>query len=286
MTMPPPYPPVPAGSDAQGLASLSASAGPPWALVTGASRGIGAAVARELATRGWALVLTARSGEALEALATELRDAHGVPVEVVVADLAEAGAPARLEAFTEGSGRPVDLLVNNAGVGQATLFVDEDPATMEATLAVNVLATTALLHRFASHMVRRGRGRILNVVSVGAFQPGPLVAVYYASKAYLLSLSEAIGNELAPHGITVTTLCPGPTRTDFHRRAGFRGSAAPPGVTLAEARDVARAGVEGALAGKGVVVPGFANRLLVLATRFLPRRLLLRATRRVQERRL
>lgn len=259
--------------------------GPPWALVTGASRGIGAAVARELAARGWGLVLTARSREPLEALAAELRAAHGIPVEVVVADLVEAGAAARLEALTEGAGLPVDLLVNNAGLGHVSPFVEQDPATMEAALAVNVLAATALLRRFTPHMVRRGRGRILNVVSVGAFQPGPLVAVYYASKAYLLSLSEAVGHELAPHGITVTTLCPGPTRTEFHRRAGFRGAAAPPGVSLAEPRSVARAGVEAALAGKGVVVPGLANRLLALAARFLPRRLLLRATRRVQERR-
>jgi len=282
VTATPPVPPEPA---VPGLPDPRHPAGPPLALVTGASRGIGASMARELASRGWGLVLTARSGEALETLATELRSAHRVPVEVVVADLTEAGAPARLEALTEGRGRPVELLVNNAGVGKVGEFVEQDPASVHATLDVNVVAATELLHRFAPHMARRGRGRILNVASVGAFQPGPLVAVYYASKAYLLSLSEALGNELAPRGVTVTTLCPGPTRSEFHRHAGFRGEATPRGIPMAEPGEVARAGVEAALAGRTVVVPGLVNRLLALAVRLLPRGPLLRATRRVQERR-
>jgi uncharacterized protein len=242
------------------------------ALVTGASSGIGEAIARELAGRGWELVLTARSEERLARLATELRAGTGVPVAVIPADLTDPGAPTQLEAETELRGIPVDLLVNNAGIGFLGPFACRDPEALRALTALNVTAVTDLLRRFAPRMAERGEGWVLNVASTGAFLPGPGMAAYYASKAYVLSLSESLHVEFRPRGVRVTALCPGTTPTGFQARAGIRAEAARagrPGVTAVDR--VARAGVEGVLAGRRVVVPGWQNRVGLALARILPR---------------
>jgi uncharacterized protein len=256
---------------------------PGTALVTGASSGIGAAIARELASRGWDLVLTARSEERLERLGAELRGQHGVDVHVISEDLADPEAPARLEARTEGAGLGIDLLVNNAGFGRIGPFVAQEVEDANAMIRVNVTAVTELFRRFAPHMVARGGGRILNVASTAAFQPGPLMAVYYATKAYVVSFSEGVRNELASSGVTVTTLCPGVTGSEFHQRAGMHGDSVLERLRPASAEDVARFGVEAALRGKGVVIPGRLNRILATAVRFVPRSIVPALVRRIQE---
>ncbi len=242
-----------------------------WALVTGASSGIGAEMARELAGRGWNLVLTARSGDALRSLGAELEAGTGVQVRVVPADLNESRGPALLEEATEGRGVPVDLLVNNAGLGDFRPFLEGERERNLRIVQVNVAALTDLSWRFAARMAGRGGGRILNVASTAAFQPGPGMAVYYASKAYVLSLSEALRVEFRRHGISVTTLCPGPTRSGFQSAAGMQGSGVFRFLPVPGSREVARFGVDQALRGRGVVVHGRVNRILATLVRFPPR---------------
>jgi uncharacterized protein len=279
-----PRPPVPAGNPETGRSPLHRGARSPGrALVTGASSGIGDAIARELASRGWDLVLTARSEARLERLADELRARHGVGVEVNSEDLTDPEAPARLERRTEGAGLAIDFLVNNAGFGRIGPFVAQEGEDANAMIRVNVTAVTELVGRFAPHMVARGGGRILNVASTAAFQPGPLMAVYYATKAYVVSFSEAVRNELASSGVTVTTLCPGVTGSEFHERAGMHGDSVLERLRPASTEAVARFGVEAALRGKGVVIPGRLNRILATAVRFVPRSIVPAIVRRIQE---
>ncbi len=254
-----------------------------WALLTGASWGIGEAMARELAAREWGLVLTARSEDRLHALAGELRDHYGVPVEVLAGDLTDPAMPAELEAATEGT--PIDLLVNNAGFGGYGPFVESELEREIRMIELNVTAVTELTKRFVRPMVERGHGRILNVASTAAFQPGPLMAVYYATKAYVLSFSEALREELKGTGVTVTTLCPGPTASEFQGRADMEGSPLFERLTLPTSAEVARYGVEAALRGKGIAVHGRMNRILAFAGRFAPRSLLPAIVRRIQEKR-
>ncbi len=255
------------------------------ALVTGASTGIGEEIARELARRGWSLVITARSEERLASLAAELRSEHGVQVGVIAGDLTQAGMPARLEEATEGSGVPIDLLVNNAGFGQYGEFLESDLDRELAMIQLNVTAVTELTKRFARPMAERGRGRILNVASTAAFQPGPLMSVYYATKAYVVSFSEALRQELRAHGVTVTTLCPGPTSSEFQSRARMEESPLFNRMSVPSSATVARYGVDATLAGRGIAVQGLMNRILATLTRFAPRSILPGIVRRIQEKR-
>lgn len=244
-----------------------------WALVTGASHGIGRDVARLAADDFSGLLLTGRDGAALAALAAEL-GRPGLSVRTLVADLSsDEGCRAVLDASL-GAGIVPDLLVNNAGVGAWGLSLDLSWAQEEAILDVNVRALTRLTRAFVAPMVERGSGRILNVASTAAFQAGPRMAVYYASKAYVLHYSEALTHELAGSGVTVTVLCPGPTRSRFHERAGSERSSLVVGglLPLADTEPVARAGYRGALAGRRLVIPGVINRLAVFAVRLGPRR--------------
>ena len=253
-----------------------------WALVTGASGGIGAEIARELSARGWNLILTARSEADLEALADELRVRDGIRARVVPVDLADPSGPEELEAATEGVGLTVELLVNNAGFGDFGPFLEAELDRALAMVRVNMAALTELSWRFAAAMAGRGRGRILNVASTAAFQPGPGMAVYYATKAYVLSLSEGLRVELREAGISVTTLCPGPTASGFQEEAGMGNSGILTIVPVPGAREVARFGVKAALKGKGVVIHGWVNRLLVLGVRFTPRWILPHLVHRIQ----
>lgn len=185
------------------------------ALITGASSGIGESLARQLAAHGAHLILVARTEDRLHALAAELGARYRVQVHVLPADLNRPGAAAELHAAVQARGLNVDILVNNAGLGGYGEFSAQPSDEIDRMIAVNIGALTGLTRAFLPDMLARGRGRVLNVASTAAFQPGPLMAVYYATKAYVLSFSEAIAEEVAGSGVSVTALCPGPVRTDF-----------------------------------------------------------------------
>jgi short-subunit dehydrogenase len=256
----------------------------PVALVTGASAGIGKELARVLAA-DHDLILSARRVEELEALAAELRQSHGAACHVIPADLADPAGPRTLFDAVSATGLGVDVLVNNAGFGDLGPFADADLGKLLRMIQVNVSALTELSGLFLPAMRSRGRGRILNVGSVAGFQPGPLMAVYYATKAYVNSLSQALTNELGGSGVTVTCLCPGPTDTEFSQVAGMQQSKLFSVGHRLTARDVAEAGVRGMRRGKAVVIPGFRNRLLIFVQRFAPRSVVTRIVRWMQEKR-
>jgi short-subunit dehydrogenase len=242
------------------------------ALVTGASSGIGAAVAAELASRGFSLILVARREERLRTLATELSSEHGVEAEIVAADLGEASERDRLQSELGGRGRAVEVLVNNAGFGHQADFARSQRERMVEMVRLNVEAVVDLTSRFLGPMVERGRGSVINIASLGAFQPLPGSAVYGASKAFVLSFSEAIRTELRGSGVTVTAVCPGPVRTEFMTVADVPGvEDRTPGVVWMSPEDIARQGVDGAAHDKRVVVPGLLNRAGALAGQHSPR---------------
>ncbi len=247
----------------------------PIALVTGASSGIGAELARELAKDGRDLVLVARRREAMEALAETLK-AEGAAVTIIAADLGKAGAAAALAQELAARGIVLDVLINAAGLGDSGQFDRADPEKIAAMLQVNVVALTELTRLLLPQMVARRRGKVMLVASTAAFRPGPEMAVYYASKAYVQSLGRAIGYELRRTGVTVTTLCPGPTATGFAAVAQMQGSALFSGpMPVMQAAEVARLGYAALKAGRPVVVTGLLNRIIAISTRFTPPSMLL-----------
>lgn len=251
----------------------------PLALITGASSGIGADLARELARHGHDLVLTARRVAPMRALADELRSA-GATSTVIAADLSAAGAAGTLAADVASRGLAVDVLVNNAGLGAGGPFHESDPARVSEMVYVNVVALTELTRAVLPAMVARGSGRVLLVASTAAFQPGPSMAVYCASKAYVLSLGEALSYELRGTGVTVTTLCPGPTHTGFTAVANTGSSALfdSPVANVMAAAEVARQGYRALAAGKRVHIAGLVNRIVAASGRFSPRAISLPVT--------
>ena len=253
------------------------------ALITGASSGIGLELARVFAAHRTDVILVARQEDKLRALAGELRTT-GVRADVIAADLTAPGAAASLFATVQSLGLDVDVLVNNAGFGLYGPFIDSPLEVDVSMIQLNVLAATELTRRFLPPMIARRSGRIVNVASTAAFFPGPLMAVYYATKAYLLSFSEAIANELQGTGVTVTALCPGATESGFAAAAKQENSKLIAGRTLPTSREVAEEGYRGAMAGKTVVVTGMSNRLSVLVPRLVPRRALAAIVRAAQER--
>ena len=252
------------------------------ALVTGASSGIGVAIAWELAARGHALILVARREERLKSLATELRDHHRVAAEPLAADLADPAERDRLVAEVNARGRIVEVLVNNAGYGSRGDFVSNERERMVGMVRLNIEAVVDLTARFLPGMVERGRGAILNVASTAAFQPMPGAANYAASKAFVLSFSEAIRTELRGSGVGVTAVCPGPVKTEFGEVAGMGGvENNTPDALWMSAEDVAADAVEGVENDKRVVVPGALNRAQSIVGQHSPRALALPLVQRI-----
>jgi len=261
------------------------SAPRPAALITGASGGIGLELARLCAKGGHDLILVARSQDKLEEVAKYLSGMYRIRAEVIIADLARPEAPAAIVAEVERRGMTIDVLVNNAGVGLWGLFGRQETEQILGMVQLNVTSLTHLTRLLLPGMVHRRKGRILNVGSSAGFLPGPLMAVYYASKAYVLHFSEALANELMGTGVTVTALCPGPVPTGFQEAAGmgYTNLLATPGAL--EAAQVARIGYRAMLRGKRVVVPGLVMKLMVQSLRISPRWAVLRISRWLQERR-
>lgn len=250
-------------------------------LVTGASSGIGSEIARELAQRGHGVTLVARREERLRELADELTNTHGIRAEVVGGSVADHDGRAELAAEIERRGLTVETLVNNAGYGSTGRFQDLDPDGEEGMVRLNVEAVVGLCGIYASRMVARGRGAILNVASIAAFQPLPYQATYAATKAFINSFTEALHTDLAGTGVTVTVVCPGLTETEFGEEAGMGSFDRLPSFLVDVPRDVAHAAVEGLEAGSRSVVPGAHNVISALGGRFMPRTLLLPALGRL-----
>jgi short-subunit dehydrogenase len=235
------------------------------ALVTGASAGLGAEFARQLSERGYRLVLAARRKDRIEELARELGKARAVAI-----DLSKKDSAAKLLADIDANGETVDLLVNNAGFGLIGRFAELDARRERQMIDLNVGTLTDLCRAVAPQMITRKSGSILNVASTAAFQPGPKMAVYFATKAFVLSLTEALHEELKPHGVKVSCLCPGPTRTEFGEVAGFGGNGMFDRVAM-DAPEVVKAGLDGLENNKAVVIPGIINKAGALSGRFAPR---------------
>jgi len=250
------------------------------AIITGASAGIGADLARVFTRNGHPLALLARDVPRLEALARELAAPGGAQPLVLGLDLEAPDAPARLAAFLRTQDFEPGILVNNAGFGLLGPAAETDPGRQIAMIDLNVRALTALTLQFLPQIAAR-RGAIMNVASTASFFPGPGMAVYYASKAFVRSFSEALAHELRESGVRVSALCPGPTATEFFDRAGAR-NASLSTLAMMPSMRVAEAGYSGLMAGKRVVVPGLANRLLTTFAPLAPAALVLRAIARLQ----
>ena len=257
------------------------SAARPLAVVTGASAGLGLDMARILARRGYDVVLAARSVDRLESVRNEIESEIGTTAYVAAHDLSTDVGVDRLLQDVADLDRPVDLLANNAGFGLHGPYLETEPASEAAMIRVNVVSLVRLTRGLLPDMVDRGSGRILQVASTAGFMPGPLMATYYATKAFVLSYSEALAEELRGTGVTVTCLCPGPTRTGFQARSGARRAGSFDGGAM-QSETVARAGIDGALAGRRRVVPGVINKISTWAPRFLPRDVLTALVGRLQ----
>ncbi|MGR4065491.1 MAG: SDR family NAD(P)-dependent oxidoreductase [Vulcanimicrobiaceae bacterium] len=249
------------------------------AIVTGASGGLGLQFARLLAADGWDLALVARSQDKLETLATALRLEFGVKTDVVVEDLAVLGAADRLFARIPSC----DVLVNNAGFATNAPFASIPEERVTEELLLNVVTLTLLTRKYLPGMIERKSGRVLNVASTAAFLPGPFMAAYYAAKAYVLSFSEALWEELRGSGVTVTCLCPGATETGFQSRANIDTAPLFNTMPVANANDVAAAGYRAMMRGKRLEIPGFLSQAMIASLRTAPRGLALKLSRKLAE---
>lgn len=253
------------------------------ALITGASSGIGYEFTSLFAKDGYNLVLVARSEQQLMQLAQQLEDKFGISVRVIAKDLSNASAPEEISTELQQAGVTIDVLVNNAGFATYGMFAEIDLATELQEMQVNMVTLTHLTKLFLPDMLKKRWGKILNVASTAAFQPGPLMAVYYATKAYVLSFSEALADELRGTGVTVTTLCPGPTASGFQERAHVEVTRLVSSKKIMDAARVARAGYRALIAGKTVVIPGLRNKILAEAVRFSPRKVVIQVSRSMLE---
>jgi hypothetical protein len=255
------------------------------ALVTGATGGIGREFCELLAQDGYDIVICARHADELATLADDLEDRFGISVMVLARDLSLPSAPEEIFTRLQEESIGVDVLVNCAGFGLLRPFVEPGFETELAMMRVNMVALTHLTKLFLHDMVEQGGGRVLNMGSTASFMPGPLMAVYYATKAYVLSFSQAVASELEGTGVTVTALCPGPTDTGFQDRADQRSTWLLRLLEPMEPETVARAGYRGLMRGRRVVVPSFQDRFVAFFHRFVPRSLLADLVRRLHTRR-
>lgn len=244
------------------------------ALITGATGGIGLELAKVFAENHYNLVLIARNDGKLAELRRIFEEKYGVAVTAIPKDLTEETAAEEIFGELCRQSVTVDILVNNAGLGDFGSYCETDWDKQLSMIQLNIVAMLHLTRLLVNPMIKRSQGKILNVASIAAFQPGPLMSVYYASKAFVLSFSEALSKELENAGVTVTALCPGPTETGFERAASLEGSRLFRTLKPADAREVAWFGYRALMKGKTVAVYGFFNRLLALGARIAPRRLL------------
>jgi short-subunit dehydrogenase len=255
------------------------------ALITGASTGIGYALSRCFAADHHNLVLVARQEQRLQQVADELHRDFGVRAKVLAADLSRPEAPQMILDTVRRESLHIEHLVNNAGVGLGGKFADTDLMVELNMMQLNMTALVHLTKLFLPDMLARRSGRIMNVASTAAFQPGPLMAVYYATKAFVLSFSEAIANELKGTGVTVTALCPGPTESEFQKRAHIENTRLIKSKLMGwlTSEEVAKIGYAGFMSGKRVVIPGLLNKIGVQATRMSPRAVTAQVARMLQE---
>jgi short-subunit dehydrogenase len=248
-----------------------------WALITGASAGIGHELAKVFAAGHYNLVLVARNKARLDQVANDLKTAHSISAMVVAEDLSDNSAAGRI--FSAVRDKQISVLVNNAGFGSQDSFAKSNLANDLNMMHVNMDALVQLTHLFLQPMLARKEGRILNVASTASFQPGPFTNIYYATKAFVFSFSVALAEELSDSGVTVTTLCPGYTRTEFHERASIdrKGYL----VRMMSAEKVARSGYDGAMRGKAIVIPGIMNKIMAAVSRRLPARFAAKIVRRI-----
>ncbi|ADI65414.1 SDR family NAD(P)-dependent oxidoreductase [Trichormus azollae] len=253
------------------------------ALITGSASGIGYELACIFASKNYNLVLIDRNELKLLEIASDFQIEYTISVITIVKDLSISTSPEEIFAELKQVGVQVDVLVNNAGFGTYGLFNETSLKNELEMLQVNLVCLTHLTKLFLKDMVVRGKGKILNVASAAAFQPGPLMAVYFATKAYVLSFSEAIANELEGTGVTVTVLCPGSTVSAFHERTGMADSKLVKGQKMMDAETVALIGYDALIRGKTIVIPGLLNKILAKSVRFFPRNLVTRIVRTMQE---
>jgi uncharacterized protein len=256
------------------------------ALITGASSGIGYELARLFARDGYNLVLVARNGDELKKISAQLTSEHNTSVKVIAKDLSAATSPREIFNEVRTEGMDIDILINNAGFGTYGTFCNTNLKDELEMIQVNMASPTHLTKLFLPGMIARGQGRILNVASMAAFQPGPFLAVYCASKSYVLSFSEALAEELRGTGITVTALCPGPVRTGFARRAKTEKTKVMMRSLLNkvwEADEVAAVGYNGLMRGKTIVIPGKKYIISAFIVRCVPRKLARRSARKIME---
>jgi short-subunit dehydrogenase len=254
-------------------------------LITGGSKGIGFELAKLFAQDRYHIILVARKLDELEVAAMELRNNYGVEVRAVAKDLSNSTASEDIVRELQNDEIKIDVLVNNAGFGGYGNFWERDMQADIDMIEVNIASLVRLSRLLIPQMVKNGEGKILNVASTAAFQPGPLMAVYYATKAFVLSFSQAISNELKGTGVTVTALCPGPTSTNFDKRADLAGSMLFSSLAVMSSESVAKIGYSALLKGKPIVVAGVRNKVFAFMTRFVPRSVATSFARAAQEKR-
>lgn len=257
-----------------------------FTLITGASSGIGYELAKVFAREQHNLILSARSTEKLQELKNQLQAQYKVQVEVLTFDLSQVGSAQKLFEKVDTLGLTIDILVNNAGVGTHGNFADTDLQKTQSMIHLNIVSLTELTKLFLPAMLAKKSGRILNVASVASFQPGPLMSVYYATKAYVLFFSEGLFEEVKNFGITVTALCPGPTASGFQASANMENMALFDKLKIPTSATVAEYGYQAMMAGKAVAVEGFANKLFPFVVRFFPRFMVRQVVMKVQQKRL
>ncbi|MEA5575608.1 SDR family oxidoreductase [Anabaena sp. UHCC 0451] len=252
-------------------------------LVTGSAHGIGYQLAYVFAGHNYNLVLVDKDAETLAIIAEEFSPKFGISIKTLVKDLSISTSPTEIFTELQQAGIKIDVLVNNAGFGTYGVFSETDLTTELKMLQVNIVSLTHLTKLFLKDMIAQGYGKILNVASVAAFQPGPLMAVYFATKAYVLSFSEAIANELEGTGVTVTTLCPGPTTSEFQKAAAMEEAKISHVNRMMNSETVAKIGYDSLMANKTIAIPGLRNNILVKSVRFAPRNIVTKVVRNMHE---